>query len=90
MAGLDERIAGLGGHGLLVVVAVAILIGLRHATDPDHLTAVSTLIASDDERGTRRAGRLGLSGAVTPPVRVRPAGGARSAPWSPCRTRPEP
>jgi ABC-type nickel/cobalt efflux system permease component RcnA len=62
MAGLDERIVGLdGGHGLLVVVAVAILIGLRHATDPDHLTAVSTLIASDDDRGSRRAGRLGLS-----------------------------
>jgi ABC-type nickel/cobalt efflux system permease component RcnA len=61
MAGLDERIAGLGGHGLLVVVAVAILIGLRHATDPDHLTAVSTLIASDDDRGARRASRLGLS-----------------------------
>ncbi|HKG17758.1 MAG TPA: hypothetical protein VKA96_08730, partial [Solirubrobacteraceae bacterium] len=62
MAGLDERIATLGaGHGLLVVVAVAILLGLRHATDPDHLTAVSTLIASDHERGSRRAGRLGLS-----------------------------
>ena len=62
MVGLDERIATLdGGHGLLVVAAVAVLIGLRHATDPDHLTAVSTLIASDDDRGARRAGRLGLS-----------------------------
>jgi ABC-type nickel/cobalt efflux system permease component RcnA len=60
--GLDERIAQLsGGDALLVVVAVALLLGLRHATDPDHLTAVSTLIASDDWRGARRAGVLGLS-----------------------------
>jgi cytochrome c biogenesis protein CcdA len=60
--GLDERIAQLsGGDALLVVVAVALLLGLRHATDPDHLTAVSTLIVSDDGRGSRRAGVLGLS-----------------------------
>lgn len=62
MFGLDERIAGLGGgDALLVVVAVAILLGLRHATDPDHLTAVSTLIASEGRRGGRRAGVLGLA-----------------------------
>jgi ABC-type nickel/cobalt efflux system permease component RcnA len=46
---------------LLAVLAVALLLGLRHATDPDHLAAVSTLIASDPEDGTRRAGRLGLA-----------------------------
>ncbi|MFL5820333.1 MAG: hypothetical protein ACJ76S_06575 [Solirubrobacteraceae bacterium] len=62
MSAMDERIAALhGGHGLVVVAAVAILLGLRHATDPDHLTAVSTLIASDEDRGARRAGRLGFS-----------------------------
>ena len=62
MLGLDERIAELGGgDALLVVVAVAVILGLRHATDPDHLTAVSTLIASEHDRGTRRAGALGLS-----------------------------
>ena len=61
MFGLDEQIASLGNGGAaLVVCAVAVLLGLRHATDPDHLTAVSTLIASDEERGARRAGRLGL------------------------------
>src|SRR5206468_2832580 len=37
----------------------AILLGLRHATDPDHLAAVSTLVASDDP-DPRRAGRLGF------------------------------
>jgi ABC-type nickel/cobalt efflux system permease component RcnA len=62
VCGLDERIAELaGGDALLVVVAVAVLLGIRHATDPDHLAAVSTLIASDDGPGTGRAGVLGLS-----------------------------
>jgi ABC-type nickel/cobalt efflux system permease component RcnA len=40
---------------------VAILLGLRHATDPDHLTAVSTLIIGEGHPGVRRAGRLGLA-----------------------------
>lgn len=62
MFGLDDHIAELArGGGLLVVLLVALLLGLRHASDPDHLAAVSTLIASDPEDGTRRAGRLGLS-----------------------------
>jgi ABC-type nickel/cobalt efflux system permease component RcnA len=62
MPGVDHWIAELGGGGtLLVVLAVALLLGLRHATDPDHLAAVSTLIASDPEDGSRRAGRLGLA-----------------------------
>jgi ABC-type nickel/cobalt efflux system permease component RcnA len=35
---------------------------LRHASDPDHLAAVTTLIASEkDGRGTRKAGSMGLS-----------------------------
>ena len=40
-------------------LAVALLLGLRHATDPDHLTTVSTLVMSEDERGPGRAARLG-------------------------------
>jgi ABC-type nickel/cobalt efflux system permease component RcnA len=60
--GLDDRIAALNsGEAMLIVIAVAILLGLRHATDPDHLTAVSTLIASGEEQSGRRAGLLGLS-----------------------------
>jgi cytochrome c biogenesis protein CcdA len=60
MFGLDNWIAGLGGNGLMAL-AVAILLGLRHATDPDHLTAVSTLILSGQRDGARRAGALGLA-----------------------------
>src|SRR3954468_19486660 len=61
MSGLDDQIAGLGhGAAFAIVAAVAILLGLRHATDPDHLTAVTTLVAGG-ERDTRGAGRLGLA-----------------------------
>jgi high-affinity nickel permease len=65
--GIDDWIAELAhGEGLALVLFVALLLGLRHASDPDHLAAVSTLIASDPEDGTRRAGRLGLAwGAAT-------------------------
>ncbi len=56
--GLDEYIAGASGSGLMALV---ILLGLRHATDPDHLTAVSTLVLSGEPGGARRAGRLGLA-----------------------------
>src|SRR5438034_1959171 len=62
MFGLDHQIAGLSnGATLLVVAAVAVLLGLRHASDPDHLAAVTTLIATGRERAARTAARLGLS-----------------------------
>jgi hypothetical protein len=61
MSTLDHWIGSLGhGGGLAVALAVALLLGLRHATDPDHLTAVSTLALSERSRGGRRAGTLGL------------------------------
>ena len=62
MLGLDERIASIGhGGGLVLALVAALLLGLRHATDPDHLTAVSTLVLSEERGGGRRAGRLGLA-----------------------------
>jgi ABC-type nickel/cobalt efflux system permease component RcnA len=65
MPGLDQSISSLaGGQTLVVVVAVALLLGLRHATDPDHLAAVSTLIATDDDAGSSRAAALGLAWGV--------------------------
>ena len=65
MFGLDDRLAWLatlgGSQGM--ALTVAILLGLRHATDPDHLTALSTLVLGDRDvrRGTGRAGMLGLA-----------------------------
>ena len=62
MFGLDERIATFSnGTTLLIVVAVSMLLGLRHAGDPDHLAAVTTMIASGKERAARRAARLGFT-----------------------------
>ncbi len=62
MLGLDGWLTQLAdGEALAVVLAVALALGLRHAADPDHLAAVSTLIASQPEDGSRRAGRLGLA-----------------------------
>lgn len=61
MFGLDDHIAALGSGEVFAVVAlIAVLLGLRHATDPDHLAAVTTLVASD-EPDPRRAGRLGFT-----------------------------
>jgi cytochrome c biogenesis protein CcdA len=61
MFGLDHSIASLGsGQAFALVAFVAILLGLRHATDPDHLTAVTTLIAGDHAHAPRRARSLGL------------------------------
>ena len=62
MLGLDDRIAALSnGSSLWIVLVVAVLLGLRHASDPDHLAAVTTLLASGRERAARRAGELGLA-----------------------------
>jgi hypothetical protein len=62
MFGLDERIAAASdGASIWIVLAVAILLGLRHATDPDHLVAVTTLVAGGRERAARRAAELGLA-----------------------------
>jgi hypothetical protein len=61
MFGLDEKIASLGsGEAFALVALVAVLLGLRHATDPDHLTAVTTLIAGDGGHDHRKARSLGF------------------------------
>jgi hypothetical protein len=62
MFGLDDNIAAFSdGTTLIVVAVVSILLGLRHATDPDHLAAVTTLIVSGRDRAARRAAGLGLT-----------------------------
>jgi ABC-type nickel/cobalt efflux system permease component RcnA len=62
MLGLDHWVAGFSdGTTLLVVALVAVVLGLRHATDPDHLAAVTTLIAGTEERAGKAAARLGLA-----------------------------
>jgi ABC-type nickel/cobalt efflux system permease component RcnA len=56
---LDSLITGLfDGAPLLVALGLAFLLGLRHASDPDHLVAVTSLVAAEDG-DTRKAARLG-------------------------------
>ena len=56
---LDTLLGGLlDGAPLLVALGLALLLGLRHASDPDHLVAVTSLVAADGG-DTRAAARLG-------------------------------
>ncbi len=62
MFGLDDMIANLSdGTTFGIVMAVAVLLGLRHATDPDHLAAVTAVAAGSREQGGRQSARLGLA-----------------------------
>ena len=59
MERLDESLTHLfEGAPLLVALGIAFLLGLRHASDPDHLVAVTSLVASEDS-DHRDAARLG-------------------------------
>jgi high-affinity nickel permease len=66
---LDEWLTSLiEGAPLLVALAIAFVLGLRHASDPDHLVAVSSLVAADhgDVRAATRLGAWwGVGHAVT-------------------------
>jgi hypothetical protein len=56
---LDSVLTSLfDGAPLLVALGIAALLGLRHASDPDHLVAVTSLVAAE-EGDTRSAARLG-------------------------------
>jgi hypothetical protein len=55
----DAWLTGLlDGAPLLVALGIAFVLGLRHATDPDHLVATTSLVASDGG-STRGAVHLG-------------------------------
>jgi ABC-type nickel/cobalt efflux system permease component RcnA len=62
MSSVDGFISGhASGHGVLIVLLLAFALGLRHASDPDHLVAVSTLVADTRGRAARAAARLGAA-----------------------------
>ena len=62
MPAIDGWLEGFlqGPTTLWVVLVVSLLVGLRHASDPDHLAAVTTLIASQERERIRKATSLGL------------------------------
>ena len=63
MATIDGWLEGFlyGPAALWVVLLVSLALGLRHASDPDHLAAVTTLIACERGGGARKGGSMGLS-----------------------------
>lgn len=63
MGAIDSWLEGFlqGQIGVGVILFISLLLGLRHASDPDHLAAVTTLIASAEERDqVRKAGLMGF------------------------------
>jgi high-affinity nickel permease len=66
----DSWLQGLlSGAPFLVALLIAVVLGLRHASDPDHLVAVSSVVAADggDARAAARLGGwwgLGHAGAL--------------------------
>jgi high-affinity nickel permease len=64
MATIDTWLEGFlhGPAGLWVVLLVSLLLGLRYASDPDHLAALTTLMASEkDGSGLRKVGSMGFA-----------------------------
>jgi hypothetical protein len=56
---VDEWLTGLfAGAPLAAALAIAFVLGLRHASDPDHLVAVTSLVAAEGG-DTRKAAGLG-------------------------------
>jgi high-affinity nickel permease len=56
---VDLWLEGLfSGAPILAALGIALVLGLRHASDPDHLVAVTSLVAADggDTRGATRLG----------------------------------
>ena len=61
---LDAWLTGLfDGAPLLVALGIALVLGLRHASDPDHLVAVTSLVAAEGG-DSRQATRLGVWGGL--------------------------
>jgi ABC-type nickel/cobalt efflux system permease component RcnA len=62
MSAIDSWLEGFmhGAPGVGIILLVSLLLGLRHATDPDHLAAVTTLIASEKRNRARKASLMGL------------------------------
>ena len=67
--------AGLAPWAVLVgMIVTAILLGMRHATDADHIVAVSTIVAR--ERRFRPAARIGMAWGLGHTVTIFIVGGA--------------
>ena len=65
---VDAWLTGLfSGAPLLVALGIALVLGLRHASDPDHLVAVTSLVAADGGDTARRHPARACGGAPAMP-----------------------
>ena len=60
--------------GLLTIVAVGFLLGMRHATDPDHVIAISTIVSR--EHNLKRSALIGAAWGVGHTLTILAVGGA--------------
>jgi len=64
MAAIDAWLEGFmhgANGGVWIILLLSLLLGLRHASDPDHLAAVTTLIASENNHNRlKKATSMGL------------------------------
>lgn len=63
MTSIDVWLEGFmhSSVGVGVLLLISLLLGLRHASDPDHLAAMTTLIVSEEEhKRATKAGFMGL------------------------------
>jgi len=60
--------------GLLTIVAIGFLLGMRHATDPDHVIAVSTIVTR--EHSVKRSALTGVAWGIGHTLTIIAVGGA--------------
>ncbi|HET7871721.1 MAG TPA: high-affinity nickel-transport family protein, partial [Terriglobales bacterium] len=60
--------------GLLTIIAVGFFLGMRHATDPDHVIAVSTIVTR--ERSIKRSVFIGGAWGIGHTLTILAVGGA--------------
>ena len=60
--------------GLLTIVAIGFFLGMRHATDPDHVIAVSTIVTR--EHSVKRSALIGIAWGIGHTLTIMAVGGA--------------
>src|SRR5437868_12911248 len=60
--------------GLLTIVAIGFFLGMRHATDPDHVIAVSTIVTR--EHSVKRSALVGVAWGIGHTLTIMAVGGA--------------
>jgi|SRR4051812_38298798 sulfite exporter TauE/SafE len=60
--------------GLFTIVAIGFLLGMRHATDPDHVIAVTTIVTR--EHNVRRSAWIGMAWGIGHTLTILAVGGA--------------